>query len=107
MTSQEKRLLVVGTLSGALFVGAVSAGLFYRFQRTHPSDMPSTPPATTETAPPLTAATNGQMQQSAAQLSPEEQAKIGLQTVPVRRESITEDIVAIGRVEEPETAIAT
>jgi Cu(I)/Ag(I) efflux system membrane fusion protein len=45
--------------------------------------------------------------QIAAQLSPEEQAKIGLQTAEIRRESLTEDIVVIGRVVEPETAIGT
>jgi RND family efflux transporter MFP subunit len=43
----------------------------------------------------------------AAQLSPEEQTKIGLQTAEVRREPVSEDILAIGRVEEPETAVAT
>jgi len=43
----------------------------------------------------------------AAQLSPDEQAKIGVQTTEVRRENLTEDIAAIGRVEEPETAIAS
>ena len=45
--------------------------------------------------------------QGAVHLSPEEQAKIAIQTTEIHRESITEDIRAIGRVEEPETAFAT
>jgi len=45
--------------------------------------------------------------QSAIQLSSDEQARIGLQTTEVRRESVTEDISAIGRVEGAETALAT
>ncbi len=54
-----------------------------------------------------TAVSRNNAGQPAVQLSPEEQAKIGLQITEVRRESITEEILAIGRVEEPETAIAT
>jgi RND family efflux transporter MFP subunit len=43
----------------------------------------------------------------AVQLSADEQAKIRLQVTEVRRESLTEEIAAIGRVENPETSVAT
>src|SRR5688572_25156433 len=106
MTRQEKRSMAIGIVGGALIAGAVGFGLFYRFQRN------AAPEVTTQVAPlsdvPSTAmpapASNIQ---SAVQLSVEDQAKIGVRITEVRRESITEEIKAIGRVEEPETAFAT
>jgi len=44
---------------------------------------------------------------AAVQLTPQEQQQIGLQTVDVRRESLTDEVSAVGRVEEPESAIST
>jgi RND family efflux transporter MFP subunit len=105
MTSQEKRLLAIGIVSGALIAAAVGLGLFYRFQKNQaPETSTQASPVSEVTSPGAVPA--GDMQR-AVQLSPEEQAKIGIQTTEVRRESLTEDIRAIGRVEEPETAFTT
>ena len=101
MTSKEKRSLLIGIVLGVLIASAATAGLVLRLQRTQP---PETKSAAVETVPSALAPAVGP---SAVQLSPEEQSKIGLQTAEVRRESLTEEILASGRVAEPETAIAT
>jgi RND family efflux transporter MFP subunit len=44
---------------------------------------------------------------AAVQLSPEEQQKIGIQITELRRESLTDEIAAIGRVVEAESAVST
>jgi membrane fusion protein, copper/silver efflux system len=106
MTGSEKRWLFLGALGGALAAGAIGFGIVYRSQRKQATQSitqavpirepgPSTVPSPTTSIP------------RAVQLSTDEQLKIGLQTTEVRRESATEDISAIGRVEAPETAIAT
>lgn len=105
MTRHEKRLLAIGVFSGALIAGAVGFGLFYRFQRASTPDVATQPSAMAEPTPVTPTVPAGTMQ-GAVQLSPEEQTKIGLQTTEVRRESVTEEINAIGRVEEPETAFS-
>lgn len=106
MTRQERRLLAIGIVSGALIMGAVGLGLFYGFQRNQVPETTTQASPVNEVASPPAAVPAGDMQR-AVQLSPEDQAKIGIQTTEVHRESITEDIRAIGRVEEPETAFAT
>jgi RND family efflux transporter MFP subunit len=97
MTRQDKRWLIVGILTGVLITGAAAVGVFSRLR----------PAQTTPVIEPAQPAPVIEPTQAAAQLSPEEQAKIGLQTSEVRRETLSQDITAIGRVEEPETAIAT
>lgn len=106
MTSKEKRSLFVGILVGVLLAGAVAVGVTLRLQQ---ASTPATGTAPTRNAEamPTAGTTTGAVMPSAVQLSPEDQSKIGLQTTEVRRESLTEEILAIGRVEEPETAIAT
>jgi len=64
-------------------------------------------PTSATPSPPATTGTPAGNERAAVQLSADEQAKIGLQTTEVRRESVTEIIRTIGRVEEPETATAT
>ena len=88
-----------------LIAGAVGSVSSTRFQRNRVVKLTIT--AVSQSGPATTGGARGRLMQSAVQLSPEEQAKIGIQTTEVRRESITEDISAIGRVEEPETAFAT
>jgi len=44
---------------------------------------------------------------AAIQLSPEDQQKIGIQTSELQRESLVDEITAIGRVTEPESAVST
>jgi RND family efflux transporter MFP subunit len=106
MTRQDKRWLIVGILVGALIAGAAVAAVFLRLQRTQIREA-ATMPAPSGAVPASTMPPTGDGMQIAAQLSPEEQVKIGLQTTEIRRESLTEDIVVIGRVVEPETAIGT
>jgi RND family efflux transporter MFP subunit len=96
MTSRETRWLGVGILMGALVV-AVVGGLFIRSQRF---------PVEDHAAPASSGSQDGNLE-SATQLSAEEQSRIGIQTSEVRRESITEEITALGRVVEPESAIGT
>src|SRR4051812_31473442 len=99
MTTHEKRSLILGIFIGLIVAAAIAAGLYFRLRHTQVPETAATPPATTETAPGGT--------QVAAQLSPEEQTRIGIQTSEVRRETLAQEIAAIGRVEEPESAIAT
>ena len=109
MTRQEKRWLAIGIVSGALIAGAVGLGLFYRFPTNADSEITTHTGSSSKRSrvTGYAAMTPRAICKAAVQLSPDEQAKIGIQTTEVRRESITEDIIAIGRVEEPETAIAT
>jgi RND family efflux transporter MFP subunit len=101
MTSGEKKWLTIGVLSGAL-IASVTA-LLVQFRPPAPS-APASASGANANAETSVASSSGAI---AAQLSPEEQTKIGLQTTEVRRQALTEDILAVGRVEEPETAIAT
>ena len=107
MTRPEKRWLFVGVLGGAIVAGGIGFGLFYRFKERQTTPTTTEPAPVTQPVPRSTPTVSSGNIQSAIQLSSDEQAKIGLQTTEVRRESVTEDISAIGRVEGPETALAT
>src|SRR5262245_55127621 len=105
MTGREKTWLAVGLLGGLIVGGTVMMFAPFRMRQTEaPSPPPVASPINSTNAQPTTA---GAGAISAVQLSPDEQRKIGLRTAKVQREPLTETIVAIGRVEEPETAIAT
>jgi RND family efflux transporter MFP subunit len=105
MTSQEKRSLFFGILIGVLLTGGAATVMFRLQQASTPAAETATFGSVAATSP--SEAVTGVATPSAVQLSPEEQSKIGLQATEVRRESLTEEILAIGRVEAPETAIAT
>src|SRR5262245_59120390 len=105
MTRSEKRWFVVGSVVGIL-IDAASPGLFVRYQRTSSPLNDTVASASGESTPAEPSRPVG-AENVAVQLSPDEQDKIGIQTSEVRRESVSEDILAIGRVEEPETAVAT
>jgi membrane fusion protein, copper/silver efflux system len=108
MTRSEKRWLFVGILGGVIAASLIGFLIFYRFHQRQASHTTTQETPADQPGPAPSAATvSGSNMQSAVQLSSAEQAKIGLQTTDVRRESVTEDIPAIGRVEGPETAIAT
>ena len=99
MTRRETRWLGAGLLLGI----AAASALFLVWDRVpvaEPSDDHAqhevqSPPASQEVTDP------------AVQLSAEEQRQVGLETTSVQRQTITEEITAIGRVAEPETAIRT
>ena len=98
---RETRSLVLGLTLG-IALSAVAAFVVYRRQVAQP--MPNTQP-TMEQPQPTTQPSEAAGR--AVQLTPDEQRKIGVQTEEVRRESVTEDVAAIGRVVEPDTAIGT
>jgi Cu(I)/Ag(I) efflux system membrane fusion protein/cobalt-zinc-cadmium efflux system membrane fusion protein len=106
VTHREKRWLAVGILAGFIVAVAAAAGLFLHLQRTKAPETAIPATATSDSASAVSNVTNDAMQ-TASQLSAEEQAKIGLQITEIRPEAVTQDILAIGRVEEPETSVAT
>ena len=91
-------------IAGLAFGIAVTSAVF--LTRNRPSDGPAMPPAHAATETPIS---TGMAVPSdvAVQLTAEEQRQIGVQTTAVRRQAMTEQITAIGRVEERETAIRT
>jgi RND family efflux transporter MFP subunit len=106
VTGPEKRWLIVGVLGGALAASLIAFGIVYEFHKEQTQQVATPAVPAGEPGPP-TVPTSSADEQRAIQLSPDEQSKIGLQITEVRRESLTEDITAVGRVEGPETAIAT
>ena len=100
MRRHDKRSLILGMVIGIAVAGVAAVGISYRLGQTAaPAATTSTPGSSIPGEPNET--------QIAAQLSPDEQAKIGIQISEVRRETLAQEIAAIGRVEEPESAIAT
>ncbi|HET9132516.1 MAG TPA: efflux RND transporter periplasmic adaptor subunit [Terriglobia bacterium] len=106
MTPAEKRSLFIGVAVGMLIAAAGATAILFQIEKARPLLVQSTTAPNTSEVP-APGDLPGAESPLATQLSPEEQTKIGLQTTEVRRESLTEDLTAIGRVEAPETAIAT
>lgn len=100
MTTGEKKWMIIGVLAGVAIAVALGLIAYVRPYSQHGS-------APAAVAPPASEAPPSDAGPVAVQLSLEEQKKIGLQIAEVRLEVLNEDIVAPGRVEEPETAITT
>jgi RND family efflux transporter MFP subunit len=97
MNRMKSQLHVIGSLLvlSTVFV----AGRFLWLQRTSPGVETATP-----AAQPVPEQEEGG---AAVQLSPEEQRKIGVEVSDVRRETLNDEIAAIGRVAEAESALRT
>ena len=102
MTRRQTLLSIIGivlVLTAVLGVGRV---VWLRRISVAPESaqqpLPSNAPASSESSQGTVGA--------AVQLSPEEQQKIGVQTTELRRESLTDEITAIGRVTEAESAVS-
>ncbi len=99
MVGREKRLLILG-----LALGVAAASLVFVVATRTPVVEPAPQNETAHESPELTPEAP---RDPAVQLSADEQRQIGIQTTEVRRDTISEEIAAVGRVEERETAIRT
>lgn len=102
MTAREKRFIAIGVITGL----AVASAAFILWNRS-PAVIEQTP-TTVQTGheahnPPQVETPAD----AAVRLTADEQRQVGVQTAEVRRQNVTEQIVAVGRVEEAETAIRT
>src|SRR5712692_3198242 len=99
MTGREKRWLGAGVL-----IGLVIASLMFVARQ---GKERSQPVPVVENTNPAPAGPAGPAEAGAynVQLTGEEQKSIGVETVEVKRQSIQKEIVAPGRVSEPETGI--
>ena len=95
MTRKKSLLLVLGSL---ILLATAVGGRYLWLQRV---------PAQQETTAPVASALPQEETTAAVQLSADEQRKIGVELVEIRRESLSDEIVAIGRVAEAESAIRT
>jgi Cu(I)/Ag(I) efflux system membrane fusion protein len=103
MTRREMRWLTGGLLGGLAIAGISVKALYERPSLTEREVGGHRPPlqqtgAAGETAQPADA-------NAAVQLSDEEQKSIGVETVEVKRQTIRKEIIAPGKVNEPETGI--
>jgi Cu(I)/Ag(I) efflux system membrane fusion protein len=94
MRSSEKGWLALGLMLGLIFAVAVYAFQEHRRRGLEPVATESAAAATPETG-----------SASSIQLTEGEQKAIGVETVAVKRHSIREQTLTLGRVEEPETGI--
>jgi RND family efflux transporter MFP subunit len=102
-----KRRSAVLSIIGIVLIltAAIIAGRFVWMRRTSMvQETVQQPQPSSEPAPVEASQVAGN---AAVQLSPEEQQKIGIQTTELHRESLTDEIRAIGRVTEAESAVST
>jgi Cu(I)/Ag(I) efflux system membrane fusion protein len=103
MNRNDKSWLVVGVLIGAIVVATIFIGRQYIVSRRSPEAAAVQP---VSAAPELTPDTSPNSDYAASvELSDEEQKAIGVETVEVKRQTIRKEIVAPGKVAEPETGI--
>jgi len=94
------------TIVGIVGVLAIASGVGrYLLLRRNSSSATEAQPQITVSEP--STANLPQNASTAVQLSPEERQKIGVQTTDVVRETLTDEITAIGRVTEAESAVST
>jgi Cu(I)/Ag(I) efflux system membrane fusion protein len=100
MKRSEKSWLAAGLVIGAIVVAAIFMGRQYIVSRRAPETVTAqSAPATSETTPP------GSDSAASVELSDEDQKTIGIETVEIKRQTIRKEIVAPGKVAEPETGI--
>ncbi len=107
MISRDKKLLLIGTVAGALLAGILTTTIFLR-QETAKAEMQNhgqmghdTTRADNETA------ALGTEPGTSVQLDPDEINAAGVQLAKVTKARITSTVDAVGRVEQPEAQLAT
>jgi RND family efflux transporter MFP subunit len=105
MNRNEKRWLAAGLLIGAIVVAAIFIGREYFISRRAP-EAPSPQPVSAAPEAVRDATSNSDAA-AAVELSDDEQKNIGVETVEVKRQTIRKEIIAPGKVAEPETGIGT
>ena len=114
MRQHEKKLLVTGLTLGLML--ALAAYEVMRLWRPDPSaaQSPEAPILSYETAPEQSASQHPEHEQAQAdasvssiQLNQKEQADIGVETVEVRRRNLQRSLMAVAKVDEPETQLAS
>jgi len=105
MTRREKTWLAAGLLIGGILVALILVGRQYVIFREIPTAAVSE--ATIEPPPVTSDASSEADSAPSVGLSDQEQKSIGVETVEVRRQTIRREILAPGKVVEPETGIGT
>ena len=104
MNRNEKGWLVAGLLIGGIVVAAILIGRQYAGSPKVPEIISAQP---VSAAPEAVLESADSDSAAAVELSDEEQKAIGVETVEVKRQTIHKEIVAPGKVAEPETGIGT
>lgn len=103
MTRREKRLVLTGILFGAAIAVGIYATRQYFVARTKTTEPMPQAVATPEPPAPEPASDAP----VAIALTPDEQRSIGVETTEVKRQTVRKEILAPGKVAEPETGIST
>jgi RND family efflux transporter MFP subunit len=105
MNRSEKGWLATGLVMGAITVAAIFVSRQYIVSRRAPEAVTVTP---VSAAPEAVRDTTPNSDSAASvELSDDEQKAIGVETVEIKRQTIHKEIIAPGKVAEPETGIGT
>lgn len=116
MTSRERNFALIGIVAGLAFAGLGFGLMKWRGARSEHqqptmTQQPQAPAAAGDSMPGMShpmPQTQGQAGTLATvQLTSEEQQQVGLEMTPARRQTLRREVVAVGKVEEAETQIAT
>ncbi len=116
MTSRERSFVLIGIIAGIVIAGLVFGLMRWQTTRREEAQSSAMPPPPTGT-PASDSAAGGThaMEQpqpqggslGAVQLSPEEEQRVGIEVTEARKQTLRREILAVGKVEEAETQIAT
>ena len=112
MTQHEKKFLVTGLTLGLMLALVVYAAIRFRYPDRSAAQTQEAPIPKYEAAPEqATSQRTEQVQADASvssiQLNQKEQADIGVETVEVRRRNLQRALMAVAKVDEPETQLAS
>src|SRR5438034_7309952 len=105
MTPRERTLLVTGLLIGAVVAVSIVIGRQHVVSRQEPTAVAAGTSLASAGVQPATPSSADSA--ASVQLSEQEQKAIGVETAEVRRKTIRKEIVAPGKVVEPETGVRT
>ena len=105
MTPRERTLLVTGLLIGAVVAVSIVIGRQHVVSRQEPTAVAAGTSLDTPAVQPDTPSSADSA--AAVELSEQEQKAIGVESAEVRRQTIRKEIVAPGKVVEPETGVRT